>query len=283
MINLLKKNFAIVLAVVLCLSLTACIDIGGTNNGGNDDYPDEVGGTDWRTTGVWRADGTITRDGVDTNVLVCVNKEDATFYYDEIDQTLYSYVEYPIVLEGDPWETFLGIEFADLNGDSNSDVTMWFSDGDGNDAIQMVWYWDTDLLQYVLQWDESQLGDYSAEDFEETEEYIEEDTEDGGYYSWDSELCQRNVSEFEGVWYYDEDLSASTYIIIDSEGNWSYYERAEGDPEGTEMDHGTFSYSADEVSTYYADSAVYDDLSIRVFEFDEGVLVWGEDTYYRME
>lgn len=111
------------------------------------------------------------------------------------------------------------------------------------------------------------------------------DSEDGDeYYSWNSELAQRNVSEFQGVWYYDGDLSAATYIVIDGYGNWNYYERAAGDSEGTEMDYGTLSYSADEVSTYYAESAMYDGLSIRVYEFDADVLVWGDEgVYYLME
>lgn len=105
-----------------------------------------------------------------------------------------------------------------------------------------------------------------------------------GYYNWNSELHQKNVSEFEGVWYYDEDLSATTYLIIDDSGNWSYYQRTSGDAEGTEMDYGTFSYSTNEDSVYYADSAVYDDLSILVLEFDEDILIWGDEgAYYRME
>ena len=105
-----------------------------------------------------------------------------------------------------------------------------------------------------------------------------------GYYTWDSELCQRNVSEFEGVWYYDGDLSALTFIVIDDDGNWSYYQRAPGDAEATQMDGGVLTYSADEVSTYYANSSMYADLAFRVFEFDEGVIIWGDDgAYYRME
>ena len=39
------------------------------------------------------------------------------------------------------------------------------------------------------------------------------------YWSWDSDLCQRNVAEFEGIWYYEGDLSAETYIVIDENGN----------------------------------------------------------------
>ena len=103
------------------------------------------------------------------------------------------------------------------------------------------------------------------------------------YWSWDSDLCQRNVSEFKGIWYYDGDLSAETYIVIDGNGNWSYYQRASG-AEAAEMDYGTFSYSTDEVSTYYADSTLYDGVSYRVFEFDEDALVWGDEgVYYLME
>lgn len=103
------------------------------------------------------------------------------------------------------------------------------------------------------------------------------------YWSWDSELCQRNVSEFKGIWYYDGDLSAEIYIVIDSNGNWSYYQRAPG-AEPAEMDYGTFSYSTDEASTYYANSTLYDSVSYRVFEIDENSLAWGDEgVYYKME
>ncbi len=104
------------------------------------------------------------------------------------------------------------------------------------------------------------------------------------YYSWNADLYQRDVSEFAGVWYYDGDLAADTYIVIDGSGNWSYYQRASGDAEGTEMDYGIFTYSTDEASTYYADSTMYDGVSIRVFEFDTDELIWGDEgAYYRME
>ena len=274
------KNYSILLlALVLCLSLTACGDskknddgenkAGETKAGGNDVEPD-VGGTDWRTTGVWNTDGTITIYGEDIHVLVCVHKSDANFYYDTQDQTLFDYVDYPITLEGDPGEMFQFINFADLNTDGNSDVTMSFDDG--YKELIMVWFWDTQSAHFVYQPEESRIDEYNVNN-----------GNGNGSYSWDSELCQRNVSEFEGVWYYEGDLSATTYIIIDGYGNWSYFERSPGDAEGTEMDYGTFSYSTDEISTYYADSTMYEGHSIRVFEFDEGTLIWGEDTYYRME
>ena len=95
-------------------------------------------GKDWRTWGIVRDYGTITRDGEDTVVLVCVHSSDANFYYDLEDQVLFGYVDYPLTIEGNAWEAFRGIDFADLNGDGNGDVTMKFNDG-GTELL-MVWF-----------------------------------------------------------------------------------------------------------------------------------------------
>lgn len=148
MMNLLKKNFLLLLAAALCLGLTAC----GISN---DDPP--VVGNDWRTTGIVRDGGTITRDGEDTFVLVCIHAAYATFYYDTDVQMLFDFVDYPITLESDAWKAFQSIDFADLNGDGNSDVTMKFNDG-GSELL-IVWFWDTESKQFVYQPEESQLGE----------------------------------------------------------------------------------------------------------------------------
>ncbi|MGN0665284.1 MAG: hypothetical protein ACI4KF_02025 [Huintestinicola sp.] len=151
--NLLKKNFALLSAAVVCLGLSAC--------GGNNDYED-IGG-DWRTWGIIRDGGTITRNGEDTYVLVCVNTEQATFYYNSESQDVFGFVDYPVALvdkvalSGDVWGMFNGIDFADLNGDGNSDVTMKFDDS--GSELKVVWFWDTDSEQYMYQPDESNLGD----------------------------------------------------------------------------------------------------------------------------
>ena len=79
-----KKLFALLSALALCLSLAAC--------GGEDDDPRDVVGGDWRVTGIVRDGGTITRDGEDTDVLVCVHADSADFYLDDEVQTLYDYV-----------------------------------------------------------------------------------------------------------------------------------------------------------------------------------------------
>ena len=53
-------------------------------------------------------------------------------------------------------------------------------------------------------------------------------------------------------------------------------------PEATEMDCGTFSYAAEEGSTDYADSAMYDGLSYRVLDFDHDILIRDDYAFYRI-
>ena len=144
MSNRLKRYAGIWLALVICLSMVAC--------GGSAD-PDFDVGRDWRVTGIVRASGTITRDGEDTVVLVCVHKADATFYYDLEDQVLFDGVEYPITFGDNVWDIFRGTDFSDLNGDGNSDVTMKFDDGGAE--IKLVWFWDTESEQFIYQPDNS--------------------------------------------------------------------------------------------------------------------------------
>ena len=148
----------------------------------------------------------------------------------------------------------------------------YFNPGEG---MEYLWYEDGGRLT------EDDEPDPSGDEVPDWNGRLDGDPD--SYWSWDSDLCQRNVSEFEGIWYYDGDLSAETYIVIDGNGNWSYYQRAPG-AEPAEMDCGVFTYSMDEVSTYYADSTMYDGVSYRVFEVDEDSLVWGDEgVYYMME
>ena len=93
-------------------------------------------------SGIIRDYGSITRNGEDTEVLVCINNDSADFYLDDETQTLYDYVDYPITLQGDPWEEFQSIDFADRDGDGNGDVAMLF-ELDGQQVL-MVWFWDAD-------------------------------------------------------------------------------------------------------------------------------------------
>ena len=142
-----KKLFAWLLALGLCLGLTAC------GSGGEDDDPNDVVGGDWRVTGIVRDSGSIARDGEETDVLVCVNRDSADFYYDSEEQTLYGYAAYPTALQSDPWEAFQSIDFADRNGDGNGDVAMLFQ-LDGQQVL-LVWFWDADADAYMFQPEES--------------------------------------------------------------------------------------------------------------------------------
>lgn len=147
--NLLKKTFALLSAAVICMGLSAC----SVSNNDIDD-PDIIG-NDWRVTGVVRDGGTITRDGEDTYVLVCVYTKDAAFYYDSESQEVFGSVDYPtdlaekVALSGDVWGMFKSIDFADLNGDGNSDVTMKFDDSGSELAV--VWFWDAESEQFIYQ------------------------------------------------------------------------------------------------------------------------------------
>ena len=141
-----KKLFALWLTLLLSLSLTACGGSGSTD-------PDDVAGDDWRVTGVVRDTGTITRNGGDVDVLVCINADSADFYYDSEEQTLYGYAAYPAPLQSDPWEAFQSIDFADRNGDGNGDVAMLFQ-LDGQQVL-LVWFWDADADAYTFQPEES--------------------------------------------------------------------------------------------------------------------------------
>lgn len=149
------RRFLPLLLILLCLGLAACGS--GSDANGDWDDPDDLGGTDWRTTGIDRDAGTITRDGEDTFVRVCINASDAVFCYDTQIQTVFDVVEYPITLTGDPWEMYQSIDFADRNGDGNSDVTTVFDDG-GSEFV-MVWFWDAESDSFVYQPAESQIGD----------------------------------------------------------------------------------------------------------------------------
>ena len=143
-----SKLLTPLLVLVLCLGLVACGNIA------EDEQPsDEVVGNDWRVTGVVRDSGSITRSGEDIDVLVCVHAEDAIFYYDSEEQVLLDFVDYPVAIQGDPWESYQSIDFSDHNDDGNSDVTMIFEEN--GDATQMVWFWDADAEVYVFQTEES--------------------------------------------------------------------------------------------------------------------------------
>lgn len=250
----LKKYLIPAAAAVMCLSLGACGNTQGSVRP-QDDLNEGLGG-DGRPGG----EDTITGD-FSVYEGIWLGDENNQYDYLEIDRdgSWFLYFDGDVVDDGylqyEPeWESIYA--YSSQDGSASR-----FALEDGGEL-------------YITSFGYFSLG--------EDMEYIWYE-DDNVYYSWNPELYQRNVSEFEGIWYYDGDLAAETYIVIDGDGNWSYYQRAAG-AEPAEMDWGTFSYSTDEASIYYADSALYDGVSYRVFEHDEDMLVWGDEgVYYLME
>ena len=152
-----KACLALVLALVLSLSLAACAGSDTNTDDGNQD--NDIAGNDWRTTGIVRDSGTITRNGEDTTVLVCINKDDADFYLDSEVQTLFGYVTYPDSI-AEPWDSFQGIDFSDRNGDGSSDIAMLFQEGDG--MTLLVWFWDETAKRFVFRPEESSAASAAA-------------------------------------------------------------------------------------------------------------------------
>ena len=151
---------------------------------------------------------------------------------------------------------YTDMENAEFYEDEYSSFYIWYYDGVnryllGNDYTigedGLAYFNPGEGMEYLWYEDGGRLTEDDEPDPSGDEVPDWNGSLDGGpdsYWSWDSDLCQRNVSEFECIWYYDGDLSAETYIVIDGNGNWSYYQRAPG-AEHTEMDCGVFTYSMD--------------------------------------
>ena len=68
----------------------------------------------------------------------------------------------------------------------------YFNPGEG---MEYLWYEDGGRLT------EDDEPDPSEDEVPDWNGRLDGDPD--SYWSWDSDLCQRNVSEFEGIWYYD--------------------------------------------------------------------------------
>ena len=296
MLKRLKKSLSLTLVLALCMSFIAC----GSDGKSDDNFSDDSDSFEGR---VKDSEQIAAQDNPNEGLGGGLN-EDAVNDFSEFEgiwlgEANNEYDSMEIDSEGN-WTLFLSGEVVDsgyLCYELEWEAIYAYSNLD--DSGSRIAIEDAQLysaaygyfnygegMENLLYEDGSRL----TED-DESDSSIDEVPEWNGrlsgesdiYWSWDSELCQRNVSEFKGIWYYDGDLSAEIYIVIDSNGNWSYYQRAPGaEPAG--MDYGTFSYSTDEVSTYYANSTLYDSVSYRVFEIDENSLAWGDEgVYYKME
>ena len=176
--NLLKKNLALLLAAALCLSLAAC---GGDN--------DAVVGDDWRVTGVVCAGGTITRGDGDVDVLVTVDDNGASFYWDDPDHTLFDSVDFPFTIPN-ARECFNEISFADLTANGESDVEISFATDSG--MTYLTWLWDPDGY-YVFRGD---LSTYTI-DGADLSEYT-------GLWQWEGESLWLRIYDDETCAMFDD-------------------------------------------------------------------------------
>lgn len=149
-----KKTFRYqmtLIAIISCLCFGGCglstSDVESTTT----DYAADVtefdednneDGSDWLTTGDVFDYGTITRGGESIGVLVTINDEGASFYYDTPTRELFESVSYPFAIT-DSWDAYNDIFFDDANGDNESDVTLHFLHEDYS-FTNFVWYWDKD-------------------------------------------------------------------------------------------------------------------------------------------
>ena len=157
-----------------------------------------------------------------------------------------------------------------------SEGAVWIYSGQSDDEGTIISKMETDGCFW--------FGDYGyfrdAEEMEKILAWIES--------TKDSEEYQLEVSMFTGTWYLDNDLSAETYFVIDNEGNWSCYQRASGDAEGTVMYSATFSdngyeFSGTDYECYYEEFITSDGEIYRISYVDDGILAWGADRYYRID
>lgn len=212
--KLLKNKYAFLLAVFLCLSLTAC---GGSDSKNSDKAAED----DWRNSGVVVDKGTITHeDEGSVDVLVTVDNKSAAFYRDDPEQILFDSVSFPMEIP-DAQEAFEGISFDDLDGDGESDVLVCFA-YDSGESIALVWLWDPEE-RYVYQEDLSEITTNSGDisEYVGLWEYVDEDSwikinEDE---TWECMDAQENVFQSgtlsvdsTGITFYSEDIEGEIHF-----------------------------------------------------------------------
>ena len=103
-------------------------------------------GADWRTTGIIIDYGIITRNGKSVDVVVTLDNEGASFYYNSSNKKLFESVSFPFSIT-DSWDAYNAVYFDDVNSDGESDVTLHFHHDDYT-FTQLVWYWDNNGYVY---------------------------------------------------------------------------------------------------------------------------------------
>lgn len=87
------------------------------------------------------------------------------------------------------------------------------------------------------------------------------------------------------IWYLDGDPEAASSIEIDANGEWTLYERLEGDGDSTMTDYGYLEQDPAIEDQYYAHSRQFEDVTYDMYtSFEKEAFSWGDesDSYLRL-
>lgn len=238
-----KKYVSLVMALVLCLMLTACGggDDGGDGNNDVPDTPDTI--EDLVKDSALMADLYVYGGawaGEDGSTMLVATSEGG----DEVRFALY-----------DAGEELTASGF--IQSVPEYDYDYFYNEHDG--VAYRCWSDEVGALHVAyLGTFSKMLGDAQGENIGDT-----------GYEA------------LEGVWYLDGEAGAASCIEIDQFGNWTLYERVDGDGDMTEVDYGTLDVNPGDEGQYYATSTAFDDVVYDLTVVGDSVMYWGgENDYY---
>ena len=238
-----KKYVSLVMALVLCLMLTACGggDDGGDGNNDVPDTPDTI--EDLVKDSALMADLYVYGGawaGEDGSTMLVATSEGG----DEVRFALY-----------DAGEELTASGF--IQSVPEYDYDYFYNEHDG--VAYRCWSDEVGALHVAyLGTFSKMLGDAPGENIGDT-----------GYEA------------LEGVLYLDGEAGAASCIEIDQFGNWTLYERVDGDGDMTEVDYGTLDVNPGDEGQYYATSTAFDDVVYDLTVVGDSVMYWGgENDYY---
>ena len=239
------------------------------------DQPDtgEIEGADWRTWGIIDAYGTLTADGTDTDVCVCLFADRAELYYDEESQSLYTTVEFPEKLSDEEYKK-LSMEISDYTGDGNSDIAFIVGE---EDSVTRRFAYIYDQGDFV--YDAASAFNFADGDVAVDESGAEEGSAQvdlgGTYVDPTAGRCTIEINM-------ERDESYSIFVSWSSgaatSSNWAITGATYGET-GNELVYSDaifYSRTYDEEGNY-VDEDIYDNGSGRFYMTEGGMLGWESD------